>query len=173
MASTLPNFIKIILITLLLNCVACSRQVTDEALLNIITSPIFEMKLHASVEQGNNFADAFLNYAKANNLAGIELDGNPTPGKKREPGTLQINSKQGYPLFIFDNTIDQQVFELSAHPSDIPLAKQHIYNLVKTLTTDFHGKVELISCDVKILDCDRIKSLLPMKSMSNRGHPQI
>jgi hypothetical protein len=130
------------------------------------------MKLHVPVEQGKNFADAFLGFAKSNNLKGVELDGNPAPGEMRESEMLQINSKQGYPLFILNNTMYHDEFELSAYPSDIPLTKQHIYNLVQTMLSGVHGKIEFNSCDEKILDCDRLEGIL-QKKVTKKQKPVV
>lgn len=75
----------------------------------------------------------------------------------------RINTEQGDALFIFNNLFHPDEFSLFAYPYDTPLVQQHIYNLVKTLTTNFHGRTELILCDAKVLDCARLKSLLQVK----------
>lgn len=196
MASYLPTFNMLLLVSVLFTSLACSNQAKKDVLPSSSDAPLFEVTLHVPVEQGTHFFDTFRRYATSNNLVAIDLDDAPiTFGDRREDSTLQINDsqyatlnspvaidldgesstgdrhqgsifqindKRGHRLFTFDNFIFQNVFELAAYPSDIPLAQQHIYNLVQTLTATFQGRIELKSCNKAILDCDRLTGLLQL-----------
>lgn len=163
MAAYLSTFKILLLVSVLLNSMACSSHAKKDEYFANTAAPLFEVTLQVPlpVEQGKGFFDTFRRYAESNNLVAFDLEDAPiTFGDRREDSTLQINDKRGYPLFVFDNFTFRNVFVLTAYPSDIPLAQQHIYNLVQTLTATFRGRVELKSCNKAILDCDRLIALL-------------
>jgi hypothetical protein len=143
------------------SCITCSLQMMEKASPVVTTMlPIFTMKWIAPVGQRKHFADTIHTFAKSNNFTGDSLN---SYSEIRGNSMYRINTEQGDALFIFNNLFHPDEFSLFAYPSDIPLAQQHIYNLVKTLTTNFQGRTELILCEAKVLDCDKLKSLLQVK----------
>jgi hypothetical protein len=146
-----------------LGLTACSQQTTEASKPRVIeTAPAFVMELNTSKEQDKAFSAAFVEFAKMNHLnidTQSEFPEHPANGEPYTSIMYEIYNAKKEAVFIITNPYSRTAWRLVIYPHDTVLVKHYTYDLVQKLVSTTPGGVTSISCDDKVLDCERLKAL--------------
>lgn len=158
------SFRYAVLVALSVFLTACFNQTVEPPAPRVVSiSPTFVMEVKVAPDEATKFSDAFVHYAKTNTL-NIDTLGefpvHPAGEEQYMSFSYEIYNAKKEPAFVVNNPFHRGEISFVAYPNDSALVKQHVYDLALALVASMHGKVTSVTCDERVLDCDRLKTIL-------------